>query len=298
MEFPLTLRPRSSYCGRFAPSPSGNLHFGSLIAALASYLDAKANNGLWLVRVEDIDPPREQAGAAQRILSTLQAYGMQWDEPVLYQSEQSQLYQQVLHYLLNTQQGYYCQCTRAAIKAIGGIYQGHCKYLNLPAQNSAIRLVNQQPIHQYTDRIQGLVNCDKSLAEEDFIIFRKDGLFAYQLAVVIDDIYQGITHVVRGCDLIEPTARQLSFYQLLGIPPVNYAHVPLAVTDQGYKLSKQNKAPAIDFNNPQPTLIAALQFLGQQTPTNASNYSVTDIIDWAVEHWQLSAIPKTQEIAL
>lgn len=298
MELPLRLRPRTGYCGRFAPSPSGELHFGSLVAALASFLDAKANNGLWLVRVEDIDPPREKPGASESILTTLQAYGMQWDEPVLFQSEQSQLYHQVLNYLLKTKQSYCCQCTRAEIKKIGGIYQGHCQSLGLPTENNAIRLVNQKPLHQYYDRIQGDIICDQALAEEDFIIFRKDGLFAYQLAVVVDDIYQGITHIVRGCDLIEPTARQLSFYQLLGIKPATYAHVPLAVTDEGYKLSKQNKAPPIDCQQPQPTLIAALKFLGLRPPNNLAEVSVEELISWAIKHWNLNAVPKQQEIAL
>ena len=281
----------NSYRGRFAPSPSGLLHFGSLIAALASYLDAKStidsqgDPGKWLVRIEDIDPPREQAGASAEILSTLEAFGLHWDEQVLYQSQQAEFYIQLLHELQQHNLSYYCQCTRAEIKALGGIYQGHCRALNKPAKNSAIRLINQHGRHQFDDIFQGEVNCNIALAEEDFVIHRKDDLFAYQLAVVHDDIFQNITHVIRGCDLLEPTARQLTLFATLNKPAPHYGHVPLAITTQGYKLSKQNKAPAIDNKNPQPTLIAALKFLGQQPEPCLKHESVATIINWAVKHW-------------
>ena len=293
-----TERPSPLYRGRFAPSPSGLLHFGSLVSALASYLDAKANNGQWLVRIEDIDPPREQKGADIKILKTLEAYGLYWDESVLYQSKQTERYEQILDRLNLQQLSYYCRCTRAQIKAIGGVYQGHCKTLNLPQENSAIRLVNQFGAYQYHDLVQGSITCDRALAQEDFIIKRKDGLYAYQLAVVADDIEQGITHIVRGCDLLEPTARQLTFYQTLGEKLPQYAHIPLAVTDEGYKLSKQNKAPAIDMSNPQPSLIQALAFLGQKPPNELIDLSVTAIIEWAVKHWSLDNVPKQKEITL
>ena len=294
----LNKRPANSYRGRFAPSPSGFLHFGSLIAALASFLHAKSQQGLWLVRIEDIDPPREQTGASAAILKTLEAFGLHWDENVLYQSQQSSLYQEVLHDLASNNLSYYCQCTRAQIKTIGGIYQGHCRALKLPAKQSAIRIINDLGIYRYHDLIQGNVHCDKKLAQEDFTLLRKDGLFAYQLAVVVDDIYQGISHVIRGCDLLEPTARQLSFFSILNHLAPQYGHIPLAITPDGYKLSKQNKAPAIDNNNPQPALIAALNFLGQQPPTELSTYPVNEIIHWAVNHWSVSQIPHQQQIML
>ena len=290
-------RPQS-YRGRFAPSPSGNLHFGSLISALASFLDARKNNGSWLVRIEDIDPPREQAGASEAILRTLEAYGLYWDESVFYQSQQTQRYLEIIDQLFAQQQSYYCQCTRAQIKAIGGIYQGHCRHLNRPKEQSAIRVINPYGIATFHDLIQGKVSCNPLLAKEDFIIFRKDGLFAYQLAVVADDIEQQISHVVRGCDLLEPSCRQLSFYRILNAQAPQFAHVPLAVTEQGYKLSKQNKAPAIDVKKPQPSLIAALNFLGQQPPQELLGYSVTEILQWAIEHWQLEYVPKKQQIAI
>lgn len=298
MAFSLTKRSGSQYRGRFAPSPSGLLHFGSLIAALASYLDAKSNQGSWLVRIEDIDPPREQEGASKTILKTLESYGLYWDESVLYQSSQSALYDQVLSELQEQSLSYFCQCTRAEIKAIGGIYQGHCKTILLPEHASSIRVVNQFGVHQYNDLIQGKVQCDIRIAKEDFIVKRKDGLYAYQLAVVVDDIFQGISHVIRGCDLLEPTARQLTLFKTFGVEPPHYGHFPLVVTDQGYKLSKQNKAPAIDLDNPRPSLIQALKFLGQQPPSELLYCSIDEIIAWGVDHWDINTIPKQQEIQL
>ncbi|WP_257171880.1 tRNA glutamyl-Q(34) synthetase GluQRS [Colwellia sp. M166] len=288
----------SYYRGRFAPSPSGLLHFGSLIAALASYLDAKHNNGQWLLRIEDIDPPREQSGASSEILKTLESYGLHWDEDVLYQSQQSAIYHEVLAELAEQKLSYYCRCTRAQIKAQGGIYQGQCKNLAQPVNNSAIRINNTVGISQYNDLIQTQVTCDTKLAQEDFIVVRKDGLFAYQLAVVVDDIYQNISHVIRGCDLLEPTARQLSFYQILQHNAPKFGHFPLAVSKPGFKLSKQNSAPAIDKNNPLPSLFSALVFLGQHPPNGLQTASVDELLTWAITHWSIAQVPKSQEIIL
>lgn len=304
---PLKPKQAYQYRGRFAPSPSGLLHFGSLIAALASFLDAKSfindrgKQGKWLIRIEDIDRPREQQGASTAILTALEAFGLHWDETELYQSSQSQYYRDILSNLLEQKLSYYCQCTRAQIKAIGGIYQGHCLSANHPAQDSALRLINQYGLHQFNDIFQGGVLCDKALADEDFIIHRKDGLFAYQLAVVADDIAQDITHVVRGCDLLEPTARQLTLFQTLNnsflkCTTPQYGHIPLAITNDGYKLSKQNKAPAIDNARPQPALIAALTFLGQSPIPELVSASVEELIQWAINHWQRSSVPKAVEI--
>lgn len=298
MECPITQRPHKTYRGRFAPSPSGLLHFGSLIAALASFLDARANNGKWLVRIEDIDPPREREGAGSEILKTLECFGLHWDETVLYQSQQSSLYQSVLDFLEQQKLSYACKCTRAEIKRVGGIYQGNCRDKELLPAHAAIRLINRQGICQYEDLIQGHVSCDINLAKEDFIMHRKDGLFAYQLAVVVDDLFQGITHIVRGCDLLEPTARQLSFFSTLKMQAPIYAHVPLAVTEDGYKLSKQNKAPAIDNAAPQHALVAALSFLGQSPPLDIASESVDVIINWAITNWQIALVPKKQQIEL
>lgn len=294
----LSASKRSPYRGRFAPSPSGLLHFGSLIAALASYLQAKSQNGQWLVRIEDIDPPREKVGASKAILNTLDAYGLHWDESVLYQSEQKEKYREILANLKRQNLSYYCQCTRAQIKKTGGIYQRHCRHLNLGEKNTAIRLINDSPTLTFFDELQGKIKVNEALAKEDFIIHRKDGLFAYQLAVVVDDIAQGVTQVVRGCDLLEPTARQLTLYNALKSPPPSYLHVPLAVTVEGFKLSKQNCAPAINNDNPQPALFSALDFLGQQPPSALKFDSVMNIINWAIVNWDPKKIPQKHEICL
>lgn len=298
MANPINKRPPLVYRGRFAPSPSGLLHFGSLVTALASYLDAKYNNGIWLVRIEDIDPPRALAGASSEILKTLESYGMYWDESVLYQSQQTQLYQQILAELAQEQLIYHCQCTRAQIKKSGGIYPSTCQTLNLISANNATRVVNNAGIFKFTDNIQGIITCDKKVAEEDFTLVRKDGLFAYQLAVVADDIFQNISHVVRGCDLLEPTLRQLSFFEILKKQTPVYSHIPLAVTHEGYKLSKQNKAPAINNKNPQPALIAALNYLGQNPPEALAFSSVESIIQWAITHWSINQVSKNKEIMI
>jgi glutamyl-Q tRNA(Asp) synthetase len=284
------------YRGRFAPSPSGPLHFGSLITALASFIHAKQHQGTWLVRIEDIDPPREQKGASALILSTLEAYGLHWDENVLFQSQQTDYYQSILDKLANNQLTYYCHCTRAKIKEHGGIYQGHCRERQHQANNSTVRLINQWAIHNFTDVIQGQVTCDLALAKEDFTLRRKDGLFAYQLAVVLDDIEQNISHVIRGCDLLEPTARQLTLFKTLGHQAPQYGHIPLAMTQQGYKLSKQNKAPALNLEHPQKTLINALTFLGQKTPEGLQHESIENIIKWAISKTDFTNIPKQQKI--
>lgn len=308
-----TQRPQSSlehicYRGRFAPSPSGLLHFGSLVAALASYLDAKAHldrkgqAGKWLLRIEDIDHPRELSGASSQILSTLAAFGLHWDEQVLYQSTQGQRYREILSDLFSKELSYHCQCTRAQIKSLGGVYQGHCRHLHLPSENAAIRLKNSQKKHQFIDVFQGRIDCNLTLANEDFIIHRKDGLFAYQLAVVADDIEQNINQVIRGADLVEPTARQLSFFSILNKQAPNYGHVPLALNRHGAKLSKQNQATALHETNPQPALISALVFLGQLSNGDLEqelrHASVEDIIIWAVAHWQRDSVPKVRAIKI
>ncbi|MCG7562738.1 tRNA glutamyl-Q(34) synthetase GluQRS [Pseudoalteromonas sp. McH1-42] len=285
-----------SYRGRFAPSPSGALHFGSLIAALASYLDAKINHGQWLVRMEDIDTPRVVAGAADEILRTLDAYGLHWDGEVVYQSQRHDLYQDVLAQLSAADLIYPCSCTRKALKQRGGIYDNHCRARQLSPEGNALRLTQTQPVYSFTDLLQGEVQLSKALAEEDYIVKRRDDLFAYQLVVVVDDIDQQITRIVRGADLLEPTARQISlFTQLIGDAP-DYAHVSLAVAQPGFKLSKQNHAPAIDNTRPQPALCAALRFLGLPVPDELQHDSVPTILRWAEQQFTLQALPRHREI--
>jgi len=246
----------SDYRGRFAPSPSGPLHFGSLVAAVGSYLDAKVNQGKWLVRIEDIDTTRVVKGAATDILNTLDAYCLNWDENVVYQTQRLTIYQDAVNSLSKQHLIYACQCSRKQIKALGGIYQGQCKHSQLSEQGHALRLTQCHATVTYNDLIQGRIDVDPALAHEDYIIKRSDGLFAYQLVVVIDDIEQGINRIVRGADLLEPTARQISLFKQLNNPIPEFAHLPLAVANPGFNLSKQNYAPAICKQNPKPTLIA------------------------------------------
>lgn len=286
------------YIGRFAPSPSGPLHFGSLIAALGSYLQARSHQGTWLVRMEDVDPPREMPGAADDILRTLDAYGLHWDGKVMYQSTRYAAYQHWIDTWLADGQAYYCQCSRKQIKEAGGFYPGTCRDKRLSAQDSAVRIRVDQPVTSFTDQLHGTMSIPQALAEEDFIIRRRDGLYAYNLAVVLDDIEQGVTEIVRGADLIEPTGRQIGLYRLLGQPEVRYLHLPLAVTDNGNKLSKQNHAPAIDKAAPKPALLAAMRFLGLQPPADLAACSLDEILRWGTQHWQVEQLPRTTAITL
>lgn len=289
------ISPQGPYVGRFAPSPSGALHFGSLVAALGSYLRARSLGGKWLIRIEDIDPPREVKGAADDILRTLEAYGFEWDDTVLYQSARTDAYQAKLDLLLAQDDAYFCQCSRKQIQAMGGIYDGRCHQLATPHQSGAIRLVNRAQVAEFTDNLMGKVVVDHDFATEDFIIKRSDGLYAYQLAVVLDDAHQGISEVVRGCDLIEASCRQLSLYQSLGLTAPQWLHLPLACLTPGFKLSKQNHAQAIDKQHPQASLNAALSFLGQ-SPVEPTN--VAQMLAQAVAQFELAAVPKQREIIL
>lgn len=280
------------YVGRFAPSPSGDLHFGSLVAALGSFLQARHRQGVWQLRIEDIDPPREVAGASERIIRTLEAYHLYWDGPIIYQSQRHAAYQAVIDTLLQQGDAYYCRCSRQQRQAMGDGYNGHCRHLGYDAKDAALRLYQHQPVYRFTDQLFGEVSVPTALAEEDFIIRRRDGLFAYNLAVVIDDIHQGMTEIVRGADLLEPTVRQIALYQRLNAPVPDFLHLPLVVNADGSKLSKQNHATAIDPVNPLPHLVRALQFLGQVVPTDWQQGSIDELLQWAITHWDLQRIPR------
>lgn len=250
------------YCGRFAPTPSGPLHFGSLIAAVASYLDAKAHQGRWLVRIEDVDKPRAVAGADQTILKQLETFGLMWDGDILYQSQRNETYRAALQELQQRELCYYCTCTRKQIKARGPYYTGYCRDRNRAAANAAIRFKNDQPCCEFFDRWQGKVVIEPAFAAEDFVLYRRDQLFTYQLAVVIDDIEQGVTDLVRGVDLLTPTAWQLTLWQQFSSRQPKLMHVPLALDEHGRKLSKQNHAPALCSAEPRKQLQEAFLFLG------------------------------------
>ncbi|WP_343553240.1 tRNA glutamyl-Q(34) synthetase GluQRS [Pantoea sp.] len=281
----------SSCIGRFAPSPSGDLHFGSLIAALGSYLSARAQQGRWLVRIEDIDPPREVAGAATRILQQLEHYGLHWDGDVLWQSQRHDAYREALSWLQSHRQSYFCRCTRSRIQQLGGFYDGHCRDLHLPAENAALRLRQHVPVNGFDDVLRGYLQADVQLAQEDFIIHRRDGLFAYNLAVVVDDHLQGVTEIVRGADLIEPTVRQIALYQQLDWPVPEYLHLPLAVNADGNKLSKQNHAPALPQGDARPIIVEALRFLGQPVSPGWQDESLESLLKQAVAQWNIRLIP-------
>ncbi len=278
--------------GRFAPSPSGPLHFGSLVAALVSYLDAKQHGGKWLVRIEDIDPPREVAGASEAILAALSAHGLHWDGDLMYQSQRGSAYQQALAKLQKMGQTYACSCTRQRLASLPNGYDGHC--LSQPPEPGAavaIKLSCRNYDFKFSDLFQGPQHQSLTSPGEDFVLLRKDGLVAYQLAVVVDDMAQGVNRVVRGSDLLDSTVRQALLISLLGGQAPVYGHVPVVEKQNGQKLSKQNQARAIDINTPQANLCQALAFVRQSPPKQLVTQPVAAILRWAVEHWQRQRIP-------
>ncbi len=283
------------YVGRFAPSPTGALHFGSLVAALASWLDARRAGGRWLLRMEDLDTPRVMPGAADRILRQLEGIGLEWDGPVVYQSARLDLYEEAMRKLGD--QLYPCACTRKELEdsalAIDGsrIYPGTCRG-GLPTGKTgrALRVrTHDRPIC-FTDRVQG--DIVQSLEREvgDFVVRRADGLFAYQLAVVVDDAAQGVTDVVRGADLLDSTARQIHLQRLLGLATPRYLHLPVATNAQGEKLSKQTHAADAGRED----VVPALRFLGMDPP---SGLGPRELLGWGTGHWDASRIPRARTVA-
>lgn len=287
-----------SYVGRFAPSPTGALHFGSLLAALASYLDAHHHRGRWLMRMEDLDPPREQPGAAHAILSTLERFGLHWDGEVVYQSQRLEIYQTILNQLLTEGLAYRCDCSRQQISArTDATYDGYCRsHPPSPASTTAVRIGAANRTLTILDRIQGQQQWQLQPGQDDFVLFRRDGYFAYQLAVVIDDAQQGVQQIVRGSDLLDSTPRQRLLQQLLGYPQPSYAHIPVLVNEQGQKLSKQTFAQPIEQRPPVPTLLTALHALGQNPPAELQDASSTELLVWAAQHWRIEQIPQHQQL--
>jgi len=283
------------YVGRFAPSPTGALHFGSLVAALASWLDARSARGRWLVRIEDLDAPRAQRGAPEEIVGTLEELGLTWDGPVFYQSRRSALYRQALEKLWN--QTYWCGCTRREIAdsslglAADGaqIYPGTCRNGIAPGKAPrALRIRTTNEAITFADRVQGPQQQILERDVGDFVLYRADEQFAYQLAVVVDDAEQDVTDVVRGADLLDSTPRQIYLQRLLGYPQPRYLHVPAAVNAAGEKLSKQTGAAAIDVSRRGHELRRALAFLGQPQ---------TDDLTAAVKSWNPALIPARRAVA-
>ena len=284
------------YRGRFAPSPSGNLHFGSLITALASYLDARSQSGKWLLRIDDLDTPRVRAGAANDICKTLESHGLLWDETPLYQSQQFSLYEKVIHWLEQADLCYGCCCTRKEIKRLGGQYAGTCRDKGLALVENAVRLKNPKTVTSIEDLHLGQVIPPKAIVFEDFVLRRRDGLFGYHLAAVIDDVQQQVSHVVRGADLLYPSVCQKVLYSLWRHPVPKFIHVPIAATEPGKKLSKQNHSPELDNARAPENVIKALGFLGHCVPDFLKGEGVENILNWAAERWMLNKIPGQQEI--
>lgn len=286
-----------TYRGRFAPSPTGDLHFGSLLAAFGSWLLARHAGGQWLVRVEDLDPPREIPGAAQRQLNTLTAFGLLADEPVVRQSGRSALYQSALDRLLADGRAFACHCSRSDLLARRGVHR-HC-IASAPRPDPAIRLrVADGTIIEFDDELQGPQAQDLASEVGDFVLKRADGLWAYQLAVVVDDALQGITDVARGADLLASTPRQIHLQRALGLPTPRYAHLPLAIDSQGRKLSKSDAALPVDPGDPLPTLRAAWAALGQAPMEIAAARSTTELLGLACRAFQPSRIPRAAKLDL
>jgi len=280
------------YSGRFAPSPTGPLHFGSLITAVASYCDAKAHAGQWIVRIEDTDIPRIFPNSEQHILQCLDAFEFESNVDIIYQKDRLEIYESILKQLQQENQVYACECTRKMLGA-NHIYVGTCREKHLDFQNQAIRVkVSHQNIC-FHDRLQGQHCSNLATDLGDFVLKRRDGIINYQLAVVVDDYLQGITHVVRGADLLDNTERQIWLGQILAYPKLEYMHLPLAMNAQGQKLSKQNLAQALDIQHAPQLLLQAILALGQNPVDLDQPHKM---LAQAIAQWDVSRIPKGTEI--
>ena len=286
------------YIGRFAPSPTGPLHFGSLVAAAGSYFDARSNNGRWLLRIEDVDRPRTVAGAAESILAGLEHFGFEWDGEIVRQSRRDEAYAAAFERLELDGHAFPCACSRREIAdsslARDGsrVYPGTCRKGLPPGRDARAWRVRVKDTVDFEDAVQGAQRENLETELGDFVILRADGLYAYQLAVVVDDFDAGVTHVVRGADLLDSTARQIYLQGLLGYPTPAYAHLPIASNAAGEKLSKQTHAPEIDGSRPQSALLAAISFLGQNPPEALADASLTEIHRWGIDNWSLAQVPR------
>ncbi|MDH5736944.1 MAG: tRNA glutamyl-Q(34) synthetase GluQRS [Gammaproteobacteria bacterium] len=285
-----------SYIGRFAPSPTGPLHFGSLVAALASFLDARHHQGQWLLRMEDLDSYRVSLQSSADIQRTLDHFGLHWDGEMMIQSDRDRAYEVALQKLMEHHLVYPCVCSR---KQVEDIYQGTCRNRQLSdlQEDYAIRVMTDSRVVELNDRILGYHQWQLARDLGDFIVKRKDGLFAYQLAVVIDDASQGVNQVVRGADLLDSTPWQIYLQQLLDLPTPTYAHIPVILNPSGDKLSKQTGAQALDLKNPVILLKKALILLGQTPPPVELDTCLDDWLAWAVTHWNIRLIPGVFELS-
>ena len=283
------------YVGRFAPTPSGPLHFGSIVAALGSYLQAKKNHGKWLVRIEDIDTPRIQPGAIEAILGTLERLCLHWDGEILIQSQRISVYTDILQQLEKNGLVYPCICPRRLTK--GTPYPGTCRNgVKTNRKSAALRIRVIPESAGFNDRIQGTFTQHLENDVGDFVLKRSDGLVAYHLAVVIDDEMQGITEIVRGCDLLDSTPRQIYLQNILKYKTPAYVHLPIAANEQGLKISKQNHAPGVNVKKGVKALYKALEFLGQRPDILLLDSDIQDVVNWGVEHWDISKVPAQTSI--
>ncbi|MCM0614361.1 tRNA glutamyl-Q(34) synthetase GluQRS [Marinobacter sediminum] len=286
---------RAPYRGRFAPSPTGPLHFGSLVAALASYLEARTHHGQWFSRIEDLDPLREPPEATGQILRSLEAHELFADEPVRFQSRRHDAYQDAIKCLITQGDAYRCICSRKQLQENNGRHPNHCRdgHIRPGDQPFAIRFALKDEESHWHDQLLGPQHQTVRAELDDPVILRKEGFYAYQLAVVVDDIDQCITDVVRGSDLLDMTAQQQQIYRALGALPPRWLHIPVILNEQGQKLSKQTHAPALDDEKAARNLFAALEALGQEPPGSLAREPVEHILKWAVGHWRREAIHLT-----
>ncbi|MBV7513059.1 tRNA glutamyl-Q(34) synthetase GluQRS [Pseudomonas sp. PDM25] len=289
----MTATTSTPYIGRFAPTPSGHLHFGSLVAALASYLDARSVGGRWLMRMEDLDPPREEPGAQAAILKALESYGFEWDGEVVRQSDRHDAYAEVLNRLFNQGLAYACTCSRKQLEPYHGIYPGFCRNAGHDTKDAAIRLRVPELEYHFIDRVQGEYRQHLGREVGDFVIRRRDGLYAYQLAVVLDDAWQGITDIVRGADLLDSTPRQLYLQELLGLPQPRYLHIPLITQPDGHKLGKSYRSPPLTEDQATPLLLRALRALGHNPGAELAYATPREVLNWGIAHWDAVLIPRT-----
>ena len=289
----MTVITSPTYIGRFAPTPRGHLHFGSLVAALASYLDARSVGGRWLMRMEDLDPPREEPGAQAAILKALESYGFEWDGEMVRQSDRHDAYAEVLNRLFSQGLAYACTCSRKQLEHYHGIYPGLCRNAGHGTEDAAIRIRVPELDYHFIDRVQGEFHQHLGRDVGDFVIRRRDGLYAYQLAVVLDDAWQGITDIVRGADLLDSTPRQLYLQELLGLRQPRYLHIPLITQPDGNKLGKSYRSPPLTADQATPLLLRALRALGQN-PGNELTYATPrEVLNWGIAHWDAMLIPRT-----
>jgi len=289
-----------SYVGRFAPSPTGPLHLGSLATAVASFMHARQARGEWLVRIEDIDPPREVPGAADDILRTLEAFELEWDRPVLFQSRRLAAYGAAAERLLAAGRAFRCRCSRSEIRAVNegesARYPGTCRDLHIPPGDAAVRVRVDPGRVIFEDGLQGTIEADLLATLGDYVVVRRDGLPAYHLAVVLDDGEQGVTTIVRGVDLLDSTAAHVHLQGVLGLPTPRYFHLPVVVNERGQKLSKQTGATAIDARDV-ATAARVLEVLGLAVPAALAGERPGVLWRWAAERWSIDSLRGQRELA-